>query len=366
MNQHIAKRIIYVETTFDDGRKQGGTGVLLRCETESIVITCRHVVESNNSLGKVKVWPRGVAKTDEQSIHSDIIDVTSTQAPEDARDLVVLKLRESFGYHGIENCACKPIDELTQIDTIPVTIYGYPLGEQRLIKLSQGVVQPVFFDGNVGSIAPSGIYSLHLTANNPTSGVSGGGVFYRDTLIGIYRGKYSSPGYQEGIIISSFWVMDICEKAGYVPRVQETSLDIASPSSDLSNESDKPNREQDNGMGVKNVVHNYNAKTIIGAGEGNIIQGNTIQQYNIEASPSIAKPDGGNPSIIDLINALCSQLNISELEMIAFEILGDHAANIGGSNPRAFAKQLVLETKKKSSIPVLLDAARKIYPGFQC
>jgi small GTP-binding protein len=61
-----------------------------------------------------------------------------------------------------------------------------------------------------------------------------------------------------------------------------------------------------------------------------------------------------------------SQLNIDELQAIAFEVLEDYAVNVGGSDLRAFATKLVVETKKKYSIPALLNAARKLYPDFQC
>jgi hypothetical protein len=57
---------------------------------------------------------------------------------------------------------------------------------------------------------------------------------------------------------------------------------------------------------------------------------------------------------------------MDDLEILAFEILEDHAVNIESDTPKDFAKKLVLEARKKSSIPALINAAKKIYPDFRC
>jgi hypothetical protein len=111
---------------------------------------------------------------------------------------------------------------------------------------------------------------------------------------------------------------------------------------------------------ITNITHNYNASSITGAGEGHKIQDNEIQQQNTYASTA------DNLSLIGLANALASQLEMDDLEIIAFEIFEDHAINIEISKPKDFAKKLVLEARKRSSIPALLNAARKLYPNFQC
>ena len=208
----VSEKVLYIEASGKtDGQEwsQGGTGILLRCRPNDIIVTCLHVLQKGQELArKVEIWPQGVAKTSNQAYSAQINPTKLQRVPPDARDLAILELdSQELGFEGvtIRSEATKGSE---------VVIHGYPLGNKRIAHWENEVVRPCNFWGEIGTKRPNAIYAFR--GDNTACGVSGGPAIAGEALIGILRGRWNPQGnYHENVLIGCHWIKRLCEQANY-------------------------------------------------------------------------------------------------------------------------------------------------------
>lgn len=209
----IPRQIVLIEAKKNQDWRLQGSGVLLHCKRQGgsghdVIITCRHVVADNDILADdVAIWPQEVAFGPAQARKATINPAWLDGVLEDARDLVILELKEQLGFDGLQQFVSPAQDG-------SVGVYGYPLGDERIATLGEGVVRPRVFDGKITAITQDSIYGCSADA---AEGVSGGAVLTeKGELVGIWRGKWAPDlKYGEGTVIGSHWIKRLCERAGY-------------------------------------------------------------------------------------------------------------------------------------------------------
>ena len=210
----LKRKIVYIEATHGED-KRCGTGIILRCPKEKdIVVTCRHVVEFSGTISNdIKVWPSGRPYENPPSPNYRMAKphpAKLTTGYSDVDDLIILEV--AMGQKGILLCN----NEATLGAT--VSLYGYPLGADRITKIEGGTVNPIPISANILTKQKMALYSLKI--GSTAGGMSGGPVFSdNERLIGIWRGRWSESWkltdntYSEGIVIGAYWIRELCSLA---------------------------------------------------------------------------------------------------------------------------------------------------------
>jgi hypothetical protein len=185
-------------------------------EARKLLLTVQHAIRSPSGpyFTAFRAWPPDFGYNDTLAKSASIFDVLTPAenapfvAPE---DLAFLQIPADAT--GSPPAALVDDAEYTE-NLEELDIAGYISGEE-LIKDYKGLVKPAIYPNwrLVGKDVPSAIGILGPGNGTPADGVSGGGVFYRDRLVGVYRGMFKHTA--QHVLLPVSRLREWCEQRGY-------------------------------------------------------------------------------------------------------------------------------------------------------
>jgi hypothetical protein len=188
-------------------------------EAHKFLVTVQHAIRPLEEPPRglyyraFRAWPPDFAYHDTLAKSAELFDdlTPAEGAPfAGAEDLAFLKIGDATG-----SPPAALIDDAQYTEDLEeLKIAGYPGGE-HLMTTHKGFVKPETYKNwrLVQRNVPDAIGIIGPGEGTPLKGVSGGGVFFRDRLIGIYRGMFEATG--QHVLLPVSRLREWCQLRGY-------------------------------------------------------------------------------------------------------------------------------------------------------